>query len=79
MKYYVEVELGGAPEQCAYSAVVPQLPGCFTTGESIPELQTNLFEAVTGWIEVSREQGRDFPMPTGFVLQFQPIEVGTSA
>jgi predicted RNase H-like HicB family nuclease len=75
MKYYAEVELGQTPAQCAYNAIVPQLPGCFTTGESLEELKAHLFEAAQGWIEVSREQGRDYPMPTGFLLLFRPVEV----
>jgi predicted RNase H-like HicB family nuclease len=72
MRYFVEVELGQKPTECAFSALVPDLPGCFSVGETIEELQANLKEAVEGWIEVAQDQG-DFshPMPTGFILQIE--------
>jgi predicted RNase H-like HicB family nuclease len=33
-----------------YSAEVPALPGCFTEGETLEEVQANLREAVAGWL-----------------------------
>ncbi len=72
MRYVVQVEIGEKPSECAYSALVPDLPGCFTTGETLDELQQNLKEAVEGWLEVARAQGWDVPpAPTGFLLQIE--------
>ncbi|MDB6132821.1 MAG: hypothetical protein JWM59_1064 [Verrucomicrobiales bacterium] len=31
-------------------AEVPGLPGCFTQGESLQELEANLHEAIEGWL-----------------------------
>lgn len=31
-------------------AEVPALPGCFTQGETLPELESNLREAIQGWL-----------------------------
>ena len=41
-----------------YWAEVPALPGCYSQGESMPELMDNVREAITGVLEVLREQGR---------------------
>jgi predicted RNase H-like HicB family nuclease len=40
-------------------AEVPALPGCYSQGETIPELMENVREAVSGVLEVLREQGRE--------------------
>lgn len=42
-----------------YWAEVPAQPGCYSEGDSIPELMSNLREAITGVLEVLREQGRE--------------------
>ena len=72
MKYRAEVELGTTPSECAFTAIVPDLPGCFTTGESIEELHAHLLEAATSWLEATREQGdSSHPDPTGFILEIE--------
>jgi predicted RNase H-like HicB family nuclease len=38
-------------------AEVPALPGCYTQGESMAELMENAREAITGVLEIMREQG----------------------
>jgi predicted RNase H-like HicB family nuclease len=42
---YRDREAGG------YYARVPELPGCWTQGETLEELRANLAEAIQGWIE----------------------------
>jgi predicted RNase H-like HicB family nuclease len=39
-----EAEGGG------FWAEVPALPGCFTQGETLKELEANLHEAIEGWL-----------------------------
>jgi len=39
-------------------AEVPALPGCYSQGDTIDELRENIREAITGVLEVMREQGR---------------------
>ncbi len=39
-------------------AEVPALPGCYSQGETVEELLENIREAISGVIEVLREQGR---------------------
>ncbi len=33
-----------------FRAEIPALPGCFTQGETLPELESNLREAIHGWL-----------------------------
>ena len=39
-----------------YWAEVPALPGCVTQGETLPELRTNIKEAIEGWLAVDEGQ-----------------------
>ena len=41
-----------------YWAEVPALPGCVSQGETIEEVETNVREAMEGYLEVLREEGR---------------------
>jgi predicted RNase H-like HicB family nuclease len=41
-----------------YWGEVPALPGCYSQGESIDELMENIREAITGVLEVMKEQGQ---------------------
>ena len=38
-----------------FSAEVPALPGCFTEGETLEELQANLREAAEGWLKAHHD------------------------
>jgi predicted RNase H-like HicB family nuclease len=40
-----------------YWAEVPALPGCYSQGDSVPELMNNIREAIAGVLEVMKEQG----------------------
>ncbi len=37
---------------------VPQLPGCYSQGDTVPELMENLREAAEGYLEELKEQGK---------------------
>ena len=37
-------------EEGGFWAEVPALPGCVTQGETVEEVETNLREAVEGWL-----------------------------
>lgn len=41
-----------------YWAEVPALPGCYTQGDTMPELLDNVRDAIAGVLDVMREQGR---------------------
>jgi predicted RNase H-like HicB family nuclease len=37
---------------------VPALPGCYSQGETVDELLSNLREAISGVLEVMQQEGR---------------------
>lgn len=41
-----------------YWAEVPALPGCVSQGETLAEVKANIHEAIEGYLEVLREEGR---------------------
>ena len=44
-------------EEGGYWAEVPALPGCVTQAESMAELETNLHEAIEGWLLAAEPDG----------------------
>ena len=46
-----------------YSAYVPDLPGCVSTGESLEDVQSTIREAITFHIEAMLEHGEPLPEP----------------
>jgi antitoxin HicB len=47
-----------------FVALVPDLPGCMSDGETPHEALTNAQDAIVCWIEAAREMGRPIPEPT---------------
>jgi predicted RNase H-like HicB family nuclease len=47
------------PEAGGYSAEVPALPGCYTQGETLEEVQANLREAAEGWLGVAHDEAME--------------------
>lgn len=47
-----------------YSAYVPDLPGCVSTGATDDEVTANIRAAIGLHIESLREQGEEVPPPT---------------
>ena len=54
-----------------YSAYVPDLPGCITTGKTLPETKKNMQEAIRGHLAVMREFGDPIPQPTTVAERIQ--------
>lgn len=46
-----------------YLAEAPELPGCFTTGETPSEALDNLREAMAAWFETAIARGIAIPEP----------------
>jgi len=59
VRYAVVLERG--PRN--YSAYVPDLPGCISTGITVEETTRNMQEAITGHLAVMREYGDPIPEP----------------
>ena len=61
MKFAIAIEAG--TKKTAYGVVVPDLPGCFSAGDTIEEAFDNAQEAIEAHAEVLSEEGKDLPMP----------------
>ena len=61
MRYPIAIEPG--TDAAAYGVVVPDLPGCFSAGDTLEEAMTQAEEAITGWLETVIDAGKDIPAP----------------
>lgn len=52
----------GEPSE-GYLGEIPELPGCFTTGETPEEAVRNLDEAMAVWVESALVHGDPIPEP----------------
>jgi predicted RNase H-like HicB family nuclease len=66
MLYPIAIEAGD--EQHAYGVTVPDLPGCFSAGDTMEEAIANAKEAITGHIGVRLENGK-YPTLRLFFVQ----------
>jgi predicted RNase H-like HicB family nuclease len=49
-----------------YSAYVPDLPGCTSAGSTREEIETNIVEAISLYIETLKEDGEPIPEASSF-------------
>ena len=63
MHYAVAIEPG--TQSSAWGVVVPDLPGCFSAGDTLDEAILMAEEAITGWIEATIDAGNEIPAPSG--------------
>ncbi len=47
-----------------FAALVPDLPGCMSDGETPEEAIANVRDAIRAWIETAHETGRTIPAPS---------------
>ncbi len=62
MRYPIAIEAGSA--QTAWGVVVPDLPGCFSAGDTLDEAVGNAEEAVAAWIDAALDAGQTVPAPS---------------
>ncbi|PWV66935.1 type II toxin-antitoxin system HicB family antitoxin [Halomonas sp. A11-A] len=74
MHYPIAIEVGD--EQHAYGVVVPDLPGCFSAGDTFDEAIANAREAIEGHLESLSEHGDPIPPSSTLPVRFWP-EIGT--
>lgn len=68
MKYPIAIEPG--TDDTAFGVVVPDLPGCFSAGDTLEEAIDNAGEAAKLWLETVIDDGGTVPPPLSFsVLQ----------
>lgn len=61
MKFLIAIEPGG--QATAYGVVVPDLPGCFSAGDTLEEAFDNAREAIEAHCEALAEDGAALPAP----------------
>jgi antitoxin HicB len=64
LEYPVEIGRLADGEGGGYLAMVPDLPGCMSDGETPEEALKNVQEAITSWIEAAKGWKMDIPKPS---------------
>ncbi|MEK6303935.1 MAG: type II toxin-antitoxin system HicB family antitoxin [Acidobacteriota bacterium] len=64
VKEYVVIYERGSENEENWSAYVPDLPGCVSTGETFEESQDNIREAIQLHLEGMKAEGLPIPEPT---------------
>ena len=59
MKFAIAIEAG--TRKSAFGVVVPDLPGCFSAGDTVEEAFDNAREAIEASLEVLAEESKDLP------------------
>jgi predicted RNase H-like HicB family nuclease len=62
MRYPIVIEAGTSAT--AYGVVVPDLPGCFSAGDSLDEAIAAAEEAAAAWIDAALDAGAPVPRPS---------------
>ena len=57
------------PDEGGYWAVVAELPGCGTSGETIDEIDENIKDAIETYLEALKALGKPLPQPTARKLE----------
>ena len=77
MRYPVAIEPGHADQ--AFGVVVPDLPGCFSAGDTLDEAMRGVEEAAAAWIDATLDAGDAVPAPSGLdALRNRPEFAGWS-
>lgn len=61
MKFLIAIEPG--TERTAFGVIVPDLPGCFSAGDTLDEAFAMAAEAIDGHVEIMLEDGARLPAP----------------
>ena len=62
MRYPVVIERGS--ETTAFGVIFPDLPGCFSAGDTLDEAISNAEEAAAAWIDATLDAGNSVPPPS---------------
>jgi predicted RNase H-like HicB family nuclease len=62
MRFPIAIEPGDAAT--AFGVVVPDLPGCFSAGDTLDEAIAGAEEAAAAWVDATIDAGGAVPVPT---------------
>lgn len=74
MSYIYTVILEPA-EEGGFIARVPALPGCMTQGETLDEVSINIEEAIEGYIECLKEDGKIIPNDVSPIIKVVSLNI----
>lgn len=75
MKFLIAIEPG--TDTTAYGVVVPDLPGCFSAGDTLEQAFDNAREAIDAHCEILAEDSQHLPAPAAMAVhQANPDFVG---
>ena len=63
MRYPIAIEPG--TDTTAFGVIVPDLPGCFSAGDTLDEALAGAEEAAAAWIDATLDAGSAIPTPSG--------------
>lgn len=72
MLYAIGVENGD--EKHAYGVIVPDIPGCFSAGDTLEEAIENAKEAIALHIEEMLKDGENIPLPRNVKMHMENTE-----
>jgi len=62
MRYPIVIEEGS--DNTAYGVAVPDLPGCFSAGDTLDEALDAAKEAAAAWVDAALDDGTAIPAPS---------------
>lgn len=75
MRYPIVIEPG--TDTTAFGVIVPDLPGCFSAGDTLDDALIGAEEAAAAWIDASLDSGRAIPGPSSLdALRANPAYAG---
>jgi len=75
MRYPIAIEAGS--ETTAFGVAVPDLPGCFSAGDTLDEAVSAAEEAAAAWIDAALDAGMTIPQPSTLeAVQANPAFTG---
>jgi predicted RNase H-like HicB family nuclease len=75
MRYPIAIEPG--TDRTAFGVIVPDLPGCFSAGDTLDEAVAGAEEAAAAWVDAALDAGHAIPAPTSLeAVRRQPDYAG---
>ena len=68
MTHKYEIIMYWSPEDDAFIAEVPELPGCVADGPTYEEALNEVQVVMDIWVETAKELGRPIPEPKGRLM-----------
>lgn len=72
MKFLIAIEPG--TDKTAFGVAVPDLPGCFSAGDTLEDAFDNATEAIDTFLEAMAEDGADIPTPKPMAMHMADPE-----